>query len=192
VINSYAREIPTSQWANIQVGNQFRSTLLACTSHPPSMDNKMDSSSTPPPPPPPTSSKITPCCYSYNTNSRRGICNVSKVSCHISCAIQILCHAIPTVHFTLLRIAVEEEERIRKEGKTFHQDLDSFPSSSSSLSSSSSASWSSFYYCTCLPYCLLLPHRTWLLVSWYCYERYQGGSVRRVIWFWNTVCVWKT
>mmetsp|Transcript_28949 Transcript_28949/g.32847 ORF Transcript_28949/g.32847 Transcript_28949/m.32847 type:complete len:668 (-) Transcript_28949:1007-3010(-) len=106
------------------------------------MDNKMDSSSTPPPPPPPpppTSSKITPCCYSYNTNSRRGICNVSKVSCHISCAVQILCHAIPTVHFTLLRIAVEEEERIRKEGKTFHQDLDSFPSSSSSLSSSSSS-----------------------------------------------------
>ncbi|VEU34891.1 unnamed protein product [Pseudo-nitzschia multistriata] len=34
----------------------------------------------------------------------RGICNASRVSCHIACAIQILCHAIPTVRFALRRI----------------------------------------------------------------------------------------
>ena len=39
----------------------------------------------------------------------RGICNVSKVSCHVACAIQILCHAIPSVRSALGRLATEEE-----------------------------------------------------------------------------------
>ena len=40
----------------------------------------------------------------------RGIRNVSKVACHIACAVQILCHAIPTVRFALRRI-VDEGKR---------------------------------------------------------------------------------
>ena len=78
-------------------------------------------------------------CYNYNTkNSRprrrqrqgRGIRNVSKVSCHVACAIQILCNAIPTVRSALYRIVVEEEEEKRKEKKEgnhndgFHDDND--------------------------------------------------------------------
>ncbi|OEU21177.1 hypothetical protein FRACYDRAFT_234804 [Fragilariopsis cylindrus CCMP1102] len=78
-------------------------------------------------------------CYNYNTkNSRprrrqrqgRGIRNVSKVSCHVACAIQILCNAIPTVRSALYRIVVEEEEEKRKEKQEgnnndgFHDDND--------------------------------------------------------------------
>jgi len=40
----------------------------------------------------------------------RGILNGSKVACHIACAVQILCHAIPTVRSALRRI-VDEGER---------------------------------------------------------------------------------
>ena len=39
----------------------------------------------------------------------RGIHNVSRVSCHVACAIQILCHAIPCVHSALGRLAAEED-----------------------------------------------------------------------------------
>ena len=77
-------------------------------------------------------------CYNYNTkNSRprrrqrqgRGIRNVSKVSCHVACAIQILCNAIPTVRSVLYRIVVEEQEKRKekKEGNNndgFHDDND--------------------------------------------------------------------
>ena len=39
--------------------------------------------------------------------SPRGIRNdVSKVSCHVACAIQILCHAIPSVSSALQKLAV--------------------------------------------------------------------------------------
>ncbi|KAG7357113.1 hypothetical protein IV203_001801 [Nitzschia inconspicua] len=34
----------------------------------------------------------------------RGIDNISNVSCHVSCAIQILCHAIPPIRQLLLRL----------------------------------------------------------------------------------------
>ena len=44
-----------------------------------------------------------------NNDNRRGICNTSKVSCHIACAIQILCHAIPPVRTALNRLAADEE-----------------------------------------------------------------------------------
>lgn len=43
----------------------------------------------------------------------RGIYNQSKVSCHIACALQILCHAIPTIRLALRRIiAIEEDTTI--------------------------------------------------------------------------------
>ncbi|KAG7338069.1 hypothetical protein IV203_006762 [Nitzschia inconspicua] len=34
----------------------------------------------------------------------RGIDNISNVSCHVSCAIQILCHAIPPIRQLLLSL----------------------------------------------------------------------------------------
>ncbi len=46
------------------------------------------------------------------TDSLRGIHNVSRVSCHVACAIQILCHAIPSVHSALRRLAAEEEGHV--------------------------------------------------------------------------------
>ena len=39
----------------------------------------------------------------------RGIHNVSRVSCHVACAIQILCHAIPSVRSALVRLDAEED-----------------------------------------------------------------------------------
>jgi hypothetical protein len=66
-----------------------------------------------------SSSNNTSNYYNYNTkNNRRrrgrGIRNVSKVSCHIACAIQILCDAIPTVRSALCRIVAEEQEEDKK------------------------------------------------------------------------------
>jgi hypothetical protein len=48
----------------------------------------------------------------------KGIQNVSTVSCHIACAIQILCHSIPPIRETLRAIlACEEEEDDSCDGK---------------------------------------------------------------------------
>ena len=57
--------------------------------------------------------------YSY-----RGVLNVSKFSCHVACAIQILCHAIPTVRTVLLRIIAAEEEEEEEENDDDDDDDD--------------------------------------------------------------------
>ena len=48
-------------------------------------------------------------CPADNNDNRRGIRNISRVSCHVACAIQILCHAIPTVRSTLNALAAYQE-----------------------------------------------------------------------------------